>query len=349
MVQSHGYAALRAKAELAPFSFERRDPGPHDVTLEILYCGICHSDLCFVDDDWKMSVYPMVPGHEIVGRVVAAGSQVSKFAVGDMAAIGCIVDSCRACAPCTHHLEHMCLQYPTPTYGGFERGTHRPTFGGYSNNYVADEAYVVRVPDGLDPAGAAPLLCAGITTYSPLRHWKIGPGQRLGILGIGGLGHVAIKLAKAMGAEVVVFTTSPQKIPAAIALGASKVVVSSNAEQMAAEHGRFDFILDTISAPHDMGAYLAVLKFDGTLCLVGAPAEPIQVGAFSLIMGRKSLAGSPIGGIAETQEMLNFYAEHGITADIELVAIQDVNDAYRRLKKSDVKYRFVIDMATLKK
>jgi uncharacterized zinc-type alcohol dehydrogenase-like protein len=339
---------MAAKTELIPFAFERRDPGPHDVSLEILYCGICHSDLFFVNNDWNMSVYPMVPGHEIVGRIVATGSQVSKFAVGDMAAIGCIVDSCRTCVPCTHDLENMCLQYPTPTYNGFERGSRRPTFGGYSNNYIADEAYVVRVPKGLDPAGAAPLLCAGITTYSPLRHWKVGPGQRIGILGLGGLGHVAIKLARAMGAEVVVFTTSRHKIPAAVALGASEVVLSSEAEKMAAQHGRFDFVLDTISAAHDVNAYLALLKIDGTLCLVGAPAEPLQVSAFSLIMGRKTLAGSPIGGIAETQEMLDFCASHGITADIELLAIQDVNKAYRRLHRNDVQYRFVIDMATLK-
>ena len=347
MVQSFGFAALEAKAPLIPFSFERRDPRPHDVIIEILYTGICHSDLFFVNNDWGNSIYPMVPGHEIVGRVTAVGDGVRKFKVGDLAAIGCIVDSCRQCDPCRHDLENMCAEHPTPTYSGYERDGERVTFGGYSNNYVADEAYVVRVPDTLDPAGAAPLLCAGITTYSPLRHWKVGPGSKVGIVGIGGLGHVAIRLARAMGAKVTVFTTSPGKIAGAIALGAHAVVVSTDAGQMAAQTGKLDFILDTISAQHDINAYLALLRIDGTLCLVGAPAEPLPVGAFSLIMGRKSLAGSPIGGIAETQEMLDFCGEHGIHADIELIAMKDVNAAYERLHRSDVKYRFVIDMATL--
>ena len=347
MAHSHGYAALSAKATLTPFSFERRDPGPHDVTMDILFCGICHSDLFFVNNDWGFSVFPMVPGHEIVGRVTSVGAAVSKFKVGDTAAIGCIVDSCRHCDPCTHDMENMCLEGPTPTYSGYERTGGRQTFGGYSNIYVADEAYMVKVPPGLDPAGAAPLLCAGITTYSPLRHWGVGPGKRVGVVGIGGLGHVAIKLASAMGATVVVFTTSPGKIADAMALGASEVVVSTDAAQMAAQTGRLDFVLDTISAKHAMDSYLATLKIDGTLCLVGAPAEPVSVGAFSLIMGRKSLAGSPIGGIAETQEMLDFCGQHGITADIELIAMADVNAAYERLHRSDVKYRFVIDMQTL--
>ena len=347
MVQSHGYAALEAKAALVPFSFERRDPRPHDVVMDILYTGICHSDLFQVDNDWGHSIFPMVPGHEIVGRVTAVGEAVTRFKVGDTAGIGCIVDSCRHCDPCTRDLENMCLEYPTPTYSGWERDGARMTFGGYSNNYVADEAYVVRVPDALDPAGAAPLLCAGITTYSPLRHWKIGPGSKVGIVGLGGLGHVAIKLARAMGAEVMVFTTSPRKIEDAKALGAHAVIVSTDAEQMATVAGALDFILDTVSAEHDLNAYLALLRIDGTLCLVGAPAEPLPVGAFSLIMGRKSLAGSPIGGIAETQEMLDFCGAHGITADIELIAMTDVNTAYERLHRSDVKYRFVIDMGTL--
>lgn len=347
MTQSHGYAAMTAKGALTPFAFERRAAGPHDVTLDILYCGICHSDLFFVDNDWGMSLYPMVPGHEIVGRVTAVGAHVSKFKVGDLAAIGCIIDSCRACAPCTDAMENMCLEHPTPTYSGFERQGGMPTFGGYSSNYVADEGYVLKVPDGLDPAGAAPLLCAGITTYSPLRHWNVGPGKRVGIVGIGGLGHVAIKLAKAMGAEVTVFTTSPRKIDDAKALGADRVIVSSDAEQMATANGQLDFILDTVSAKHDLHPLLATLKIDGTLCMVGAPAEPLEFLAFSLIMGRKSIAGSPIGGIAETQEMLDFCGKHGITADIELIAIKDVNAAYERLHRSDVKYRFVIDLATL--
>ncbi len=347
MTQSFGYAALEAKAQLTPFTFERRDPGPRDVVMDILYCGICHSDLFYVNNDWKNSIYPMVPGHEIVGRIVAVGDAVSKFKIGDIAAIGCIVDSCRKCDPCHRDLENMCVEHPTPTYSGYERDGQRMTYGGYSNNYIADEAYVVRIPDSLDPAGAAPLLCAGITTYSPLRHWKVGPGSRIGIVGIGGLGHVAIKIARAMGADVTVFTTSPSKIEHAKALGAHNVVVSTDPAQMAVYAGALDFILDTISAQHDLNAYLALLGIDGTLCLVGAPAEALPVGAFSLIVGRKSLAGSPIGGIAETQEMLDFCGQHGIIADIEMIAMQDVNAAYERLHRSDVKYRFVIDMSTL--
>lgn len=347
MVKSHGFAALEAKATLGPFHFERREPGPKDVVMDVTHCGICHSDLFFVDNDWGFSVYPMVPGHEVVGRVTSVGAEVTKFKVGDMAAIGCIVDSCRQCEPCTHDLENMCVEHPTPTYSGFERDGVTPTFGGYSNNYVCDEDYMVRVPDNLDPAGAAPLLCAGITTYSPLRHWKVGPGTKVGIMGLGGLGHVAIKLAVAMGADVTVFTTSPKKIDDAKALGAHDVVVSSDADQMTAQAGKFDFILDTISAQHALDPFVALLRRDGTLCLVGAPAEPVSVYAFSLIMGRKNVSGSPIGGMAETQEMLDFCGKHNITADIELIAMKDVNAAYERLHRSDVKYRFVIDMATL--
>lgn len=347
MLSSHGFAAREAKGALSPFHFERREPGPHDVVMDILYCGICHSDLFFVDNDWGFSVYPMVPGHEIVGRVTSVGAAVTKFKVGDTGAIGCIVDSCRQCDPCTHDLENMCVEHPTPTYSGFERDGVTPTFGGYSNNYVCDENYMVRVPDSLDPAGAAPLLCAGITTYSPLRHWKVGAGTKVGITGLGGLGHVAIKLARAMGADVTVFTTSPHKIDDAKALGANQVVVSTDPDQMAAYAGKLDFILDTISAQHDLDALLALLRRDGTLCLVGAPAEPLPVRAFSLIAGRKNLSGSPIGGMAETQEMLDFCGEHGITADIELIAMADIHQAYERLHRSDVKYRFVIDMATL--
>lgn len=347
MTKSYGYAALEEKAALVPFSFERREPRAQDVTIEILYCGICHTDLCYVDNDWGSSRYPLVPGHEIVGRVTAVGDQVSKFKVGDMAAIGCIVDSCRHCSPCLHHLENMCAEGPTPTYSGLERDGQGVTFGGYSNNYVADEAYVVKVPETLDPARAAPLLCAGITTYSPLRHWNVGPGKRVGIVGIGGLGHVAIKMAKAFGAEVIALTTSPGKIADAKALGADKVIISSDAAMMEEEAGRLDFILDTVSAKHDLDALLALLHADGTLCLVGVSAEPLEVRAFSLIRGRKSLVGSPIGGIAETQEMLDFCAEHGILADVEVIGIKDVNSAYQRLHRNDVKYRFVIDMGTL--
>ena len=347
MTKSYGYAALEKKAALVPLSFERRDAGAHDVTMEILYCGICHTDLCYVDDDWGASRYPLVPGHEIVGRITAVGDQVSKFKIGDMAAIGCLVDSCRQCDPCLHQHENMCAAGPTPTYSGLEREGGRVTFGGYSNNYVADEAYVLKVPETMDPAGTAPLLCAGITTYSPLRHWNVGPGKRVGIVGIGGLGHVAIKIAKALGAEVIALTTSPGKIADAKALGADKVVISRDPAMMEEEAGRLDFILDTVSANHDLDALLALLRADGTLCLVGVSADPMAFNAFSLIRGRKSLVGSPAGGLAETQEMLDFCAEHGIHADVEVIGITDVNAAYKRLHRNDVKYRFVIDMATL--
>lgn len=347
MTKSHGYAALEAKASLIPFEFERRELGPNDVRMEILYCGICHSDLFFVDNDWGISLYPMVPGHEIVGRVSAVGDKVTKFATGDMAAIGCIVDSCRQCSPCRHDQEQMCVESATPTYAGYERDGRLMTFGGYSNCYVADEAYVLRVPEALDPARAAPLLCAGITTYSPLRHWKVGPGMRVGVVGIGGLGHVAIKLAAAMGAEVVGLTTSPSKADEIRRLGASDVIVSTDAEQMAANADSLDFILNTVSVAQPLDGYLALLRRDGTLCMVGAPAEAMSFNAFSLIGGRKSIAGSPIGGILETQEMLDFCAEHDVQADIEMVSMTDINAVYERVRRSDVKYRFVIDLATL--
>lgn len=347
MTQAHGYAALAAKADLVPFRFERRELGEHDVRMEILYCGICHSDLFFVDNDWGISLFPMVPGHEIVGRVSAVGAKVSKFALGDIAAIGCIVDSCRHCEPCAQQMENMCVEHPTPTYSGYERDGRLMTFGGYSDCYIADESYMVRVPDSLDPARAAPLLCAGITTYSPLRHWKVGPGQKVGIVGIGGLGHVAIKLAVAMGANVVGLTTSPSKADEIRRLGASDVIVSSDAEQMAAHAGTFDFILNTVSVAQPLDPYTALLRWDGTLCLVGAPAEPLSFNAFSIISGRKSISGSPIGGIAETQEMLDFCGATGVMADIELVAMTEINSVYDRLRRGDVKYRFVIDLATL--
>lgn len=347
MTKAHGYAALNAKAELTPFDFDRREMRERDVRIEILHCGICHSDLFFVDNDWGMSLYPMVPGHEIVGRVTDVGRAVTKFAVGDMAAIGCIVDSCRHCEPCGAGNEHMCVEHPTPTYSGHEREGGLMTFGGYSDCYVADEAYMLRVPDGLDPAGAAPLLCAGITTYSPLRHWHVGPGKKVGIIGIGGLGHVAIKLAAAMGAEVVALTTSAGKVDEVKRLGAQSAIISSDPDQMAAATGSLDFLLDTVSVAHALDPYLALLKQDATLCLVGAPADAMTFNAFSLIAGRKSVAGSPIGGIHETQEMLDFCGQHNVTADIERIAIQDINTAYERLRRGDVKYRFVIDMATL--
>lgn len=348
MTLCSGYVAKDVGAALEPFAFERRDPGPNDVRMDILYCGMCHSDLSFINNEWGMSVYPMVPGHEIVGRIVEVGSAVTKFRPGDIAAIGCIVDSCRHCDACEEGEEQMCVEYPTPTYGGFERGTGRPTHGGYSTGYVADADYVLRVPETLDPAAAAPLLCAGITTYSPLRHWNVGPGMRVGIVGLGGLGHVAIKLARAMGATVVALTTSPAKVADALALGAHEAILSTDAAAMSAQMGSFDFILDTVSAEHDVNALLGLLRRSGTLCLVGAPGAPLKVYAMAMIMGNKKLVGSGIGGIAQTQEMLDFCGQHGIVADIELVPVDQVNAAMERLKRHDVKYRFVLDLAPLK-
>jgi len=349
MIKSIGYAATAADKPLALFPFERRDPREHDVQIEILYCGVCHSDLHTARNEWRNTVYPVIPGHEIIGRVVAVGSAVTKFRPGDMAGVGCIVDSCRRCASCEEGLEQYCENGFVGTYNGEEMHIGGMTYGGYSNNIVVDENYVLRVPDKLDPAGAAPLLCAGITTYSPLRHWGVGPGKKVGVVGLGGLGHMAVKLARAMGARVVLFTTSPSKRDDALRLGAHEVVVSRDPEQMAAHTGSFDFILDTVAAPHDLDALLNLLKRDGTLTLVGAPAEPHpSPEVFNLIMKRRSLAGSLIGGIRETQEMLDFCAEHGITSDIEIIPIQRINEAFERMLKSDVKYRFVIDMASLK-
>ncbi len=343
------YAAQSADSSLAPFSFERRDPGPTDVAIEILYCGVCHSDLHQARNEWGGSLYPMVPGHEIVGRVTAVGSEVKKFKTGDLAAIGCMVDSCRNCENCQDGLEQYCDSGATFTYNSPDKHSDGPTFGGYSTDIVADEAFVLRVPEGLDLAATAPLLCAGITTYSPLRHWKVGPGQKVGIVGLGGLGHMGVKIARALGAEVVLFTTSPGKVEDGLRLGAHEVVISKDPAAMKAHRRSFDFILDTVSANHDLNAYLALLKRDGTLTLVGAPENPAPVSAFSLIGGRKSLAGSAIGGIAETQEMLDFCAEHGIVSDIEVIGIDEINEAWERLLRQDVRYRFVIDIASLRK
>ena len=344
------FAAQSATSALAPFSFERRSPGPQDVQIEILYCGVCHSDLHQVRNEWQSvmpTVYPCVPGHEIVGRVVKTGSAVKTVKEGDIAAVGCMVDSCRKCVNCLAGEEQYCEIGMTLTYNGEDKILGGVTRGGYSDSIVVDQAYVLRVPNGLDPAGTAPLLCAGITTYSPLHHWKVGKGQKVGIVGLGGLGHMGVKFAKALGAHVVLFTTSPNKTEDAKRLGASEVVISKNEEEMQKQANSFDFILDCVSAEHDLNAYLQLLKLDGTMTLVGVPEKPASVAAFNLLAKRRRLAGSAIGGIRETQEMLDFCGEQGITADIEMIKIQDVNAAYERLLKSDVKYRFVIDMASL--
>jgi uncharacterized zinc-type alcohol dehydrogenase-like protein len=349
MIPASAYAAYEPSSPLKPWTFERRDVGPHDVGIDILYCGVCHSDLHAAKGEWGEVNRPFVPGHEIIGRVTAVGAHVSRFKEGQLVGVGCMVDSCQHCASCNEGLEQYCEVEMVGTYMGVEKDSGRPTYGGYSDKIVVTERFVLSVPETLDPAAAAPLLCAGITTYSPLRHWKVGPGQRVGVVGLGGLGHMGVKLAKAMGATVVVFTTSTSKIEDAKRLGADEVVISRDAEAMAAEAGKFDFILNTVAAPHDLDPFIAALKRDGTMTLVGAPSEPHpSPGVMGMIMKRKSIAGSMIGGIPETQEMLNFCGEHGITADIELIPIQEINTAYERMLKSDVKYRFVIDMASLK-
>ncbi|HXG44709.1 MAG TPA: NAD(P)-dependent alcohol dehydrogenase [Gemmatimonadales bacterium] len=346
---ARGYAAHSPTAPLVPFQFERREPGPRDVQIEILYCGVCHSDLHQVRNEWAGTTYPIVPGHEIVGRVVRVGREVSRFKAGDLAAVGCMVGSCRTCADCRAGLEQYCLNGITFTYNSPDPHTGTMTYGGYSDQIVVDEYFVLRVSDRLDPAAAAPLLCAGITTYSPLRHWKVGPGQRVGIVGLGGLGHMGLKFAKAFGAEVALFTSSPGKTEDARRLGADEVILSKNPEEFTRHANRFDFILDTVAAPHDLDSYLKLLRRDGTLCLVGAPDHPHpSPSAFTLILQRRQLAGSLIGGIPETQEMLDFCAERNITADVEVIPIQQINHAYDRMARSDVKYRFVIDLASLK-
>jgi uncharacterized zinc-type alcohol dehydrogenase-like protein len=349
MLKTNAYAAYSATTPLAPFTFDRRDPGPHDVQIEILFCGVCHSDLHTVRSEWEGTVYPMVPGHEIVGRVARVGAEVSKFKEGDLAAVGCIVDSCRHCASCAEGLEQYCENGMTGTYGGVEKETGQPTRGGYSERIVVNEDYVLRVPDNLDPAAAAPLLCAGITTWSPLRHWKVGPGSKVGVVGLGGLGHMAVKLAHALGAHVVLFTTSPDKVADGRRLGADEVVISKDAAAVAMHATSFNLIIDTVSAPHSLDTLLELLTRDGALVLVGAPGEPHpSPTVFNLIMKRRSLAGSLIGGIAETQEVLDFCGEHGIASDIEIIPIQKIDEAYERMLKGDVKYRFVIDMGSLK-
>lgn len=338
------------EADLKQINIERREVTAKDVEIEILYCGVCHSDLHTARNEWGGTKYPNVPGHEIVGKITKVGNSVTKFKVGDLAGVGCMVDSCRECESCKEGLEQFCEVGSTSTYNSHDKhisGAH--TFGGYSQSVVVDEAFALHIPENLDLAATAPLLCAGITTFSPLRHWKVGPGQKVGVVGIGGLGHMAVKIAKAMRAHVVVITTSASKVEDAKRLGADEVILSSNEEQMNAHKSTLHFILDCVSAQHDINAYLRLLKRDGTLTLVGAPENPLPVAPFSLIGNRKSFSGSLIGGIAETQEMLDFCGKHNITSDIELIQMQDINLAYERLLKGDVKYRFVIDMASLKK
>jgi len=345
MIQSKGYAAQTPDTDLAPWNFERREVGPHDVQLEILYCGVCHSDLHQIKNDWFPGIFPMVPGHEIVGKVIKVGDHVKNFKLNELAGVGCMVDSCQVCENCEADLEQYCLEGNTGTYNSKGRDGV-PTYGGYSNTIVVREEFVLHISEKLSLAATAPLLCAGITTYSPLRHWKVGKGHKLAVLGLGGLGHMAVKFGVAFGAEVTVLSTSPNKEEAAKALGAHHFVVTSDAAQLKAVKGTFDFILDTVSADHDMNMYLSLLKTDGTHIVVGVPA-PYAIHPFSIIGGRKSLAGSSIGGIKETQEMLDFCAENNIVSDIELIDIKDITASYERMVKGDVRYRFVIDMKTL--
>jgi len=341
------YAAQSPTSPLGPHAIARRQPTPTDVEIDILYCGVCHSDLHVARDEWGGTAYPVVPGHEILGRVTRVGSEVTRFRAGDLAAVGCMVDSCRTCDHCTRGLQQFCLRGATFTYNSPDAHLGGMTFGGYSERVVADEAFTLRVPANLDPARAAPLLCAGITTWSPLRKWGAGPGKEVGIVGLGGLGHMGVKFARAMGAHVVLFTTSAGKVEDGRRLGAHEVVVSSDADAMAKHASSLDLIIDTVSADHPIDAYLSLLRLDGTLAMVGVPPNPQQVRAFSLIMPRRNLAGSLIGGVPETQEMLDFCGTHGIACDIELIRMDQVNEAYERMLRNDVKYRFVIDMASL--
>jgi alcohol dehydrogenase (NADP+) len=350
MYQAKAYSVSSATSAFAPTTISRREPTDTDVQIEILFCGICHSDLHQARNEWKdvmPTVYPCVPGHEIVGRVTKVGSSVVKFKPGDLAAVGCLVDSDRTCPECQAGLEQFCPNF-TLTYNFPDKHTGGVTYGGYSDSVVVDERFVLRVPSNLDLAAAAPLLCAGITTYSPMRHWGVTKGKKVGIVGLGGLGHMGVKFAHAFGAHTVVFTTSPSKKDDALRLGADEVVLSKDANEMAKHAGSFDFILDAVAADHDLNAYISLLRRDGTLTMVGAPEKPLPISIFGLIFGRRSLSGSPIGGLAETQEMLDFCGDHNITSDVEVIPIQKVNEAYERLLKSDVKYRFSIDMASLK-
>jgi uncharacterized zinc-type alcohol dehydrogenase-like protein len=347
MLTAKAYAAHSASAPLAPFQVARRAVGDHDVLVEIAFCGICHSDIHQVRNEWGESTYPMVPGHEIVGRVTRVGSRVEKFRVGDLAAVGCMVDSCRTCGSCRRDLEQFCERGAAFTYNSTEMDRRTPTYGGYSSHVVVDEKFTLRVPRGLDPAGAAPLLCAGITTYSPLRHWNVKRGSRVGVVGLGGLGHMAVKLAASMGAEVTTLSGSRSKKADAGRLGAHEFALTSDPAIFDRLAGRFDLLLDTVSAPHDLDTYLGLLKVDGTMVLLGVPPAPPPVYAFSLIGGRRSLAGSLIGGLAETQEMLDYCAEHGIVSDVEVIPATKIGEAYDRTIRGDVRYRFVIDISTL--
>ena len=348
MISSVGYAAYNSKDPLQFYSFERRELGPKDVLIDIEFCGICHSDLHQVRNEWGNSIYPMVPGHEIVGKVAAVGNEVTKFKIGDLAGVGCFVDSCGKCSSCKENLEQFCEIHTASSYNGLEMDMKTPTYGGYSNKIVTTENFVLKIPANLNLARVAPLLCAGITTYSPLKEFGLKKGDKIGVIGLGGLGHMAVKIASAMGAEVTVLSTSPAKEVDAKTLGAKHFLNTKNLESVQSVTGHFDFLIDTVSAPHDYNFYLNLLKRDGTMILVGAPPEPSLVAGFSLILKRKRLVGSLVGGIAQTQEMLDFCSEHNIESDIELITIQDVDLAYERLLKSDVKYRFVIDLKTLK-
>ncbi|WP_075182905.1 NAD(P)-dependent alcohol dehydrogenase [Pantoea sp. 1.19] len=346
---THAYAAQDAASPLAPFDYQPRALRHHDVEIEILYCGVCHSDLHQARNEWKNTLFPVVPGHEIVGRVLAVGDHASKYRVGDLVGVGCMVDSCRTCPSCDEGLEQYCENGFTGTYNGEDRETGAITYGGYATNVVVHEDFVLKVPENLDPAGAAPLLCAGITTYSPLSHWGAGPGKKVGIVGLGGLGHMGVKIAHAMGAEVVLFTTSESKIADGKRLGADQVVISKDAEQMAAQANSFDLIVNTVAAQHDLNPFITLLKREGTLVLVGAPEhDHPSPQVFNLIFKRRAIAGSLIGGIQETQEMLDFCGKHNLVSDIELINMNQINDAYERMLKSDVKYRFVIDIDSLR-
>lgn len=347
MTQILGYAALQAGAPLAPFQFERRPLRANDVALRITYCGVCHSDLHQARNDWHNTNYPCVPGHEIIGEVTAVGADVTKVKPGATVAVGCLVDSCRTCDPCEHGLEQYCQNHGTATYNGRDRQTGELTFGGYSENIVVREEFVLTVPEGLDPERAAPLLCAGITTWSPLRHWNAGPGKKVAVVGLGGLGHMGVKLAVALGADVTVVTTSPSKVADAQALGAHDVLISTDPEAMAKARGSFDIVLDTIPVEHDVAPYLGLTALDGATVVVGAIGMLPSLHSGMLLMGRKTLAGSIIGGIPETQEMLDFCAEKGVLPECETIAMHDINHAFSRMERSDVKYRFVIDMSTL--
>jgi alcohol dehydrogenase (NADP+) len=347
MLETHGYAVKSATSSFEPFNFQRREVGPNDVLIKILFCGICHSDIHQAHNEWKNSIYPMVPGHEIVGRIVKVGAAVKKFKVDDLAGVGCFVDSCRECAGCKEGEEQFCEKRLSVTYNGYEQDGTTPTFGGYSNQIVVDEKYVLKISDKLPLANVAPLLCAGITTYSPLKHFNIGKGDKVGVVGLGGLGHMAVKLAASMGAEVTVFSTSSSKEQDAKRLGATHFVITKDPKNLEKLAGALDFIIDSVSAPHDCNMYLNLLRRDGTMVLVGVPEKPLEVNSFVLIIKRRQLTGSIIGGIRETQEMLDYCAKHNITSDIEIIPITKLAEAYERTVKSDVRYRFVIDMNSL--